>query len=126
MYHLYICNIYRCASDGWQWSRVTWCAQGAIITRNPSHAYERAIDEQSGKEDTTEITKAILMVRRVVLTDLLDIVQKSRVQRSLEGGYVCVQDPNLVSDKIKWLLAFPCTCMYLRWIFSYANREAWS
>ena len=45
------------------------------ITLDPSHAYECGLEEQSGKEDTTQITIAVLKVRRVdVLTDLLDIV----------------------------------------------------
>ena len=45
------------------------------VTLDPSHAYEFGLEDQPGKEDTTQITIAVLMVRRVkVLTDLLDIV----------------------------------------------------
>ena len=54
---------------------VIWCTQGVIIDLDPTHVYACLVDEQSGKDDTTQITIAVLMVRRVnVLTDLLDIV----------------------------------------------------
>ena len=45
------------------------------ITLDPSHACECGLEDQPGKEDTTQITIAVLMIRRVkVLMDLLDIV----------------------------------------------------
>ena len=49
------------------------------------------IDEQPGKEDTTQITIAVLMVRRVdVLTDLLDIVKNPGCKGALrENAYAC-------------------------------------
>ena len=44
------------------------------ITLDPSHAYECRLEGQSGKEDTTQLTIAVLMVRRInVPTDLLDM-----------------------------------------------------
>ena len=44
------------------------------VTLDPSHACECGLEDQSGKEDTPQITIAVLMVRRVnVLTDLLNI-----------------------------------------------------
>ena len=47
----------------------------AIVTLDPSHAYECGLEGQSGKDDTTQLTIAVLMVRRVnVLTDMLDVV----------------------------------------------------
>ena len=51
------------------------CTQEVDVTLDPSHVYECGLEDQSGKEDTTQITIAVLMVRRVnALTDLLDIV----------------------------------------------------
>ena len=49
------------------------------------------IDEQSGKEDTTQMTIAILMVSRVnVLTDLLGIVKNPGSKGALrENAYAC-------------------------------------
>ena len=45
------------------------------ITLDPSHTYECGLEGQSGKEDTTQLTIAVLTVRRAnVLTDLFDIV----------------------------------------------------
>jgi hypothetical protein len=45
------------------------------ITLDPSHACECGLEDQPGKEDTTQITIAVLMIRRVkVLMDLLHIV----------------------------------------------------
>ena len=44
------------------------------ITLDPSHACECGLEGQSGKEDTTQLTIAVLMVRGInVLTDLLDM-----------------------------------------------------
>ena len=44
------------------------------ITLDPTHAYECGLEGQSGKEDTTQLTIAALMARRInVPTDLLDI-----------------------------------------------------
>ena len=46
------------------------------ITLDTTHAYECGLEGQSGKEDTTQITIAVLMVSKTgnALTDLLDIV----------------------------------------------------
>ena len=52
-----------------------WCTQDEAVTLYPSHAYECGVEDQSSKEDTTQLTIAVLMVRQVnVLRDLLDIV----------------------------------------------------
>ena len=48
--------------------------QFVVITSDPSQAYVRGIEVESGKEDTTQLTIAALMARRInVPTDLLDI-----------------------------------------------------
>ena len=44
------------------------------ITLDPSHTYECGLEGQSGKEDTTQLTIAVLMVRGInVLTNVLDM-----------------------------------------------------
>ena len=61
------------------------------ITLDPSHACECGLEDQPGKEDTTQITIAVLMVRRVdVLTDLLDIVKNPGCKGALrQNAYAC-------------------------------------
>ena len=50
------------------------CSQDVALTLDPSHACECGLEDQSGKEDTTQLTIAFLMARRInVPTDLLDI-----------------------------------------------------
>ena len=50
------------------------CTQEVDVTLDPSHVYECGLEDQSGKEETTQLTIAVLMVRRInILTDLLDI-----------------------------------------------------
>ena len=50
------------------------CTQEMDVTLDPSHVYECGLEDQSGKEETTQLTIAVLMVRRInILTDLLDI-----------------------------------------------------
>ena len=43
------------------------CTQEMDVTLDPSHVYECGLEDQSGKEDTTQITIAVLMVRRIAL-----------------------------------------------------------
>ena len=44
------------------------------VTLDPSHVYECGLEDQSGKEERTQLMIAVLMVRRInILTDLLDI-----------------------------------------------------
>ena len=76
------------------------------MTLSPSHAVQCGLEDQPGKEDTTRITVAVLMVRRVnILTDLLDIVQNPGCKgaqgrmRMLPG----LRRPEL-TKKIKYLL----------------------
>ena len=50
------------------------CTQEVDVTLDPSHVYECGLEDQSGKEERTQLMIAVLMVRRInVLTDLLDI-----------------------------------------------------
>ena len=51
------------------------CTQEVDVTLDPSHVYECGLEDQSGKEETTQLTIAVLMVRRInILTDMLDIL----------------------------------------------------
>ena len=64
--HVYIYiprpRVYVCASESWWWSKILGCARDVAVTLDPSHAYEFGLEDQPGKEDTTQITIAVLMV----------------------------------------------------------------
>ena len=50
------------------------CTQEVDVTLDPSHVYECGLEDQSGKQERTQLMIAVLMVRRInILTDLLDI-----------------------------------------------------
>ena len=43
------------------------CTQEMDVTLDPFHVYECGLEDQSGKEDTTQIMIAVLMVRLMTL-----------------------------------------------------------